>query len=101
MMHDLNTTTTGTVKAYYDPGRSTLILILGILGVTFLGLFAGLPAWVMGKTDLKKIDAGMIPESERLTTQAGMILGMISSLLYLGTIVFGMFLIVGANVFAG
>ena len=88
-------------KIYHESGRGTLILVLGILGITLLGLFAGIPAWVMGKTDLKKIEAGIISQSEKSTTKAGMILGIISTVLYIGTIVLGILLVIGINLFAG
>lgn len=99
-MHNQNIATAGVSKTYHESGRGTFILVLGILSITLLGLFAGIPAWVMGKTDLKKIEAGIISESEKSATKAGMILGIISTVLYLGAIVLGILLVVGINIFA-
>ena len=61
-----------------EPHRGTLILVLGILSLVLFGFFTGIPAWIMGKSDLKKIrDGAMDPEGEG-TTKAGMVCGMIS-----------------------
>ena len=65
-----------------EPGRSILILVFGILSVTTLGPILGVPAWIMGSSDLAKIDQGRIAESERGLTKAGMILGIVGSLLF-------------------
>jgi len=90
-----------STKMYHESGRGTLILVLGILGITLFGLFAGIPAWILGKTDLRKIEAGIIPESEKSATRVGMILGIVSTVLYIGAILLGILLVVGINVFAG
>lgn len=64
-----------------EQGRGVMILIFGILSLVSLGPFLGIPAWVMGYNDLKKIKEGIIPVSEKGMTQAGMILGIISVVL--------------------
>jgi hypothetical protein len=61
-----------------------MILTLGILAATcnFL-LIPGIMAWVMGSSDLKKMEAGyMDPEGKGITT-AGMVLGIVFTLLIL------------------
>ena len=63
-----------------DPGRGTLILVLGILGLVVCGFLAPV-AWIMGASDLKKIAAGHISPEAKGTTQAGMICGIIGSVL--------------------
>jgi hypothetical protein len=65
-----------------EPERGSLIFILGLMGILPLGPFSGIPAWVMGKSDLKKIDSGRIPYHERSRTKTGMILGMVSTIGY-------------------
>jgi hypothetical protein len=75
-----------------EEGRGVLILVLGILGVAVLGPILGIPAWIMGRNDLKKIQEGKIPSSERALTKAGMILGIISTVL--GLIVFALVLFI-------
>jgi hypothetical protein len=70
------------------PHRGTLILVLGILGLVFCGLFTAIPAWVMGNNDLHQMDAGVMDPSGRSLTNAGKILGIISvALTVLGIIV--------------
>jgi hypothetical protein len=64
---------------YPEAGRGTLILVLGILGLVAFGFLTGIPAWVMGQRDLKKIAAGTISPDEKATTQIGMILGIVAT----------------------
>jgi hypothetical protein len=60
------------------PHRGALILTLGILAI-FLCSPLGIFAWVMGNTDMAQIRAGrMDPDGEGLT-QAGRIIGMITT----------------------
>ena len=82
-----------------EPHRGTLILVLGILSFVGCGIFTAIPAWVMGATDLRKMDAGRMNPDGRGTTQAGRIMGMISCIL---TVVFVLFycVIVGLAVVA-
>lgn len=63
------------------PHRGTLILVLGILGFVLCGFFTGIPAWYMGHTDIKEMDAGMMDPSGRGITNAGKICGIISTIL--------------------
>ena len=62
------------------PNRGNTILVLGILGLIVCGPL-GIAAWVMGKGDLAKIDAGLMDPTGRGTTQAGMVLGIIGTVL--------------------
>jgi hypothetical protein len=62
------------------PHRGTLILVFGILGIVFC-FPLGIAAWVMGKRDLKEMDAGTMDSSGRSNTNAGRICGMIGTLL--------------------
>lgn len=62
-------------------GRGTLIFTLGILSILVLGPILGIPAWVMGSGDLKKIRMGMISATGKGLTKAGMILGIIGTFL--------------------
>ena len=69
------------------PHRGTLILVLGILSIVICG-FLGIPAWIMGNTDLKEIDSGQMDSTGRSLTNAGRICGMIGViLLVLGVLV--------------
>ncbi len=67
-------------QGYGRPHRGGLILALGILGWAVCAVFAPF-AWGMGSGDLKAMRSGeMNPEGMGLT-QAGMILGMIQTIL--------------------
>ena len=65
------------------PHRGTLILVLGILGLVMCGIFTALPAWIMGNSDIKQMDAGTMDPTGRGMTNAGRILGMIGSILFI------------------
>jgi hypothetical protein len=60
--------------------RGTLILVFGILGIVFC-FPLGIAAWIMGRQDLKAMDAGSMDPSGRGNTNAGRICGMIGTLL--------------------
>jgi hypothetical protein len=68
-------------QAYMQPHRGGLILTLGILSFVIAGVLTGIPAWVMGSGDLKKMNAGTMDPEGRGLTQAGRILGMICTIL--------------------
>ena len=73
-----------------NPGRGTLILVLGILSIVCcspLGPFA----WVMGAGDLKKIGTGEISPEAKGLTQAGMICGIIGTIFLIVGILWGTF----------
>lgn len=95
-----NTGVEERLRGMQEPGRGTLILVLGILSITLLGPLGGIPAWIMGRKDLKKIKLGIISESEKTTTKTGMILGIIGTFLLLGMVIFGILVVVGINLFA-
>lgn len=83
---------------YHESGRGTLILIMGIFSFIF-GPFLGIPAWVMGSSDLNKIRNGIIEASEKTKTKIGMILGIITTLLVPFIVIFSIATVVGINVF--
>ncbi|HEV2972975.1 MAG TPA: GYF domain-containing protein [Pirellulales bacterium] len=72
---------------YLKPHRGGLILTLGILGIV-LCHFLGIPAWIMGSTDLKEIRAGRMDPAGQGLTQAGKILGIIACVLMMISVVF-------------
>ena len=61
------------------PHRGTTVLVLGILGLVVC-VICGIIAWVMGKNDLKEIDAGRMDPTGRGVTNAVRICGMISTI---------------------
>jgi len=64
-----------------EPHRGTLILVLGILSLVCCGLFTGIPAWILGSGDLKKINAGLMDPAGKGLTNAGFITGIIGTCL--------------------
>jgi predicted Zn finger-like uncharacterized protein len=65
----------------YEPHRGGLILALGILSFVGCGIFTGIPAWIMGKGDLARMDSGIMDPEGRTLTNVGRILGMICVIL--------------------
>ncbi len=61
------------------PHRGGLILTLGILALVCGCAVIGPVAWIMGNNDLKQMQAGRMDPSGQGITQAGMILGIIST----------------------
>jgi|GEM_PF-642421 len=62
-------------------GRGALILVLGILSLVMFGFLTGIPAWVMGHTDLRRMREGTMERADEGITRAGMILGIIGTVL--------------------
>ena len=82
------------------PHRGTTVLVLGIVSLVCSCVICGIIAWVMGKNDLRAMDAGQMDPSGRGTTNVGKILGMISVILTIvGVIVWVIMLIAGVSVF--
>lgn len=76
---------------YTAPHRGTLVLVLGLLGWIVLCPLFGVAAWVMGSSDLREMRGGQMDPGGRGLTQAGMILGMIQSLIAIGSLVIFLF----------
>ena len=72
--------------AGYPHPRGTSILVLGILSVTVLQIL-GPVAWVMGRSTLREIDRSGVPVPNRSNVQAGMVLGIIGTVLCLFALV--------------
>jgi hypothetical protein len=65
----------------HAPHRGVLVLVLGILSIVFCQIL-GPFAWLMGKGDLAKINSGQMDPAGRDLTKAGMICGIIGSVLF-------------------
>ena len=63
-----------------------MILVFGILGLLLCQVL-GIVAWVMGSSDLKEMNAGTMDPSGRGMTQAGKILGIISTVLMILSVI--------------
>jgi len=66
--------------------RGSMILTLGILGIPLSPAF-GLPAWIMGHADLKKMASNRMDPSGKSLTNVGMVMGM------LGCVGWGIFIV--------
>lgn len=60
--------------------KATMILVFGILGIVCCGLLAPV-AWYMGKNEVRMIEAGQLPASTLGTAKAGMICGIVGTIL--------------------
>jgi len=67
---------------YVAPHRGGLVLVLGLLGLFSCPVFSFI-AWIMGSHDLREMRSGRMDRSGESLTMAGMILGMILSLLWM------------------
>mgnify|MGYP001349783438 CR=1 FL=1 len=63
------------------PHRGTLVLILGLLGLTVCGAATGLPAWLLASRDLREMRAGRMDRSGEQLTTIGQVLGIVSLVL--------------------
>ena len=83
-----------------QPHRGTLILVLGILTLV-LGCFPlGIVAFVMGKSDMEKMDRGIMDPEGRNHTSIGKILGIVGFFVSLiVTIVTALLLVAAVPVF--
>lgn len=74
------------------PHRGVLILVFGILGITGICFPLGIAAWIMGSGDLKEMAAGTRDPEGRSLTNAGRIVGMISTILLIVGVLVGILL---------
>lgn len=72
----------GDDRRRLKPHRGGTILTLGILSLVFHCIPMGIIAWVMGHTDLAAIRGGEMDRTGEGSTRAGMICGIISSILF-------------------
>ena len=75
------------------PDRGSLILVLGILSLVVCAPL-GIAAFIMGRSDLREIDAGDRDPQGRSATQAGSVCGIIGSILFGLQILGGVLLLV-------
>jgi len=82
--------------------RGSMILTLGIFAlVCNLMLVPGIMAWILGRADIKEIDAGRMDPEGRGMTQAGMVLGIIGTLLPLVIIAIYIVIVIFVMLFVG
>ena len=74
-------------------GRGGTILTFGIIGFLVCAPF-GIAAWVMGNTDIRMMNAGFMDEGDRSMTQAGRVLGIVTTSIYIAAIAIGIFVLI-------
>jgi hypothetical protein len=65
---------------YYQPHRGGLVLTIAVLGWVICYFF-GVAAWIMGASDIAAMRRGQMDPSGMGMTQAGMIIGMVQTIL--------------------
>ena len=73
------------------PHRAGTILALGIIGLIICGPLC-IAAWLMGDSDIREMDAGVMDKSGRSTTSTGRALGVLGSILWILAIVYFIFI---------
>jgi hypothetical protein len=69
------------------PHRGSTIQLLGILSIFIAPLILGPIAWVMGASDLREMDEGIMDPSGRQETQTGKTIGMVMTIIGIVAIV--------------
>jgi hypothetical protein len=69
------------------PHRAGTVLALGIIGLFVCGPLC-IAAWMMGDSDIREMDAGIMDKSGRSTTSTGRSLGILGAILWIIGIVF-------------
>lgn len=64
-------------------GPAILALVLGVLSLTGGGIFAGLPAWIIGSDELRRIEKGRSSQAGHGLAYAGTVLGILGTLISL------------------
>ncbi|MFN0016949.1 MAG: hypothetical protein ACKVP0_01750 [Pirellulaceae bacterium] len=80
--------TYGPAGRFQVPHRGPLILVFGILGLFIQCPIFPLMSWVMGSNDLREMQAGRMDPAGRDLTRAGMVIGMVLSILWIAGILF-------------
>lgn len=90
-------TPTGTpVATPPSSTRAITALILGIFSLLCCGFITGVPAIILGRSEMKAVDRGLSPQSNRTLGLLGFVLGIIGTIIsclsllaYLAIIFFG------------
>jgi nitrite reductase/ring-hydroxylating ferredoxin subunit len=80
------------IPVHVEPHRGGLILTLAIVGLIICGPMA-LAAWIMATSDLQKMRHGSMDKSGYGLTQAGMVIGIIGTILW----ILWLFILIAAN----
>ena len=77
-----------------EQSQAAIALVLGILGMTFLGIFAPF-AWVIANKELAGIEAGRRPPGNRSAAIVGRILGIVGTIVIVGAVLLFVLALVG------
>ena len=72
--------TSSPMGGHFEPHRAVLVFVLGLLSIVMCQIL-GPFAWLMGKKDMAKIESGAMDPSGKGLTQAGMICGIVGTVL--------------------
>ncbi|MCB0722010.1 MAG: DUF4190 domain-containing protein [Ignavibacteriae bacterium] len=61
--------------------NAIIALVLGIAAYVCLGIFAAIPAWIVGKKEIKAIEEGRSPQAGLTMAKIGMWLGIVNVIL--------------------
>lgn len=81
-------------RPYLVPHRGGMILAFGIIAWVFTCPIFSVVAWMLGASDLREMREGRMEPSGMGLTQAGHILGVIYSVLWLALVVIALFILV-------
>lgn len=68
---------------YPRNSKADTILVLGILSCVLLGPISGIPAWLMGRAELRHMKIGITDPFDRKYVRTGMVLGIVGSIISL------------------
>lgn len=75
--------------------NSTVILVLGILGLVVIGLFGSVPAWIWGNSTVRKAQSMGLPGYLYQNANIGKVLGIIGTVLWaIAAVFFVLFVVV-------
>lgn len=92
--------TASLVEADRIRSNSTIVLVLGILGLVLIGLFGSIPAWVWGNSLIRQAQEAGLPDDVTQNARVGKILGIIAVVLWGLGIVLAIILVIGFGVLA-
>lgn len=92
--------TASLVEADRIRSNSTIVLVLGILGLVLIGLFGSIPAWVWGNSLIRQAEEAGLPDDVTQNARIGKILGIIAVVLWGLGIVLAIILVIGFGVLA-
>ncbi len=79
---------------YAKQSQATTALVLSILGIVLCCGILCIPGMIMGRNEVKNIDAGLIAPSNRGTAQAAFIVGLIGTGIMAAVVLFYAFIVV-------